>query len=147
MRSEARIAISYILYEESKTDFFKACNHWHNAGVDFIFTRVMDYGRNDDSVLQDTFGHGIVPGQYLSQPVCEVFSKLMAITVDGDVHFCCDINEATFLGNVFETELAELLCADKFRYTMAAFCGDFQAIPHYCKKCTMLGQHLRNIMY
>jgi len=141
LRVNTIIAISYILHEGSKSDFFKALNHWRNIGVDFVFTRTMigDNTQNVKKKIEKIDTKLIKKGL-----ICQTFMKLMQITIEGNVHICCVLNNDTIIGNVFEKPLEEIVNSNKFRKLIEAFYGKYNEIPKYCKRCPYLGVTLRD---
>jgi|GEM_PF-5669538 len=157
INKDALIRISYILTEDSKSDFFKSLSYYREIGVNHVQTRVLlnsehyyeQLEANDISFIKNSAQNKeettTIDKDYLSrlitfvkdkgESLCPFVGDSMQITSHGDLYACCERYDETFLGNVFTNSLVELVNSEKFEKLVGSLHGNYDEIPNGCRKC------------
>lgn len=137
--SPMNVMISTILHEGSKEDFAKSLNMWRNikGGVNMVLVRTMNGSTQVSSDSYEEYISNDLVSRDGFTPSCTIFGKSMQILANGDLYICCIVNEQTRLGNIFETNITEILNSEKFKKLVNAFHWQYRDVPEYCKRCAL----------
>ena len=131
-RHKTRIAVQYILINETKNDFFDYYDYWVNK-VDDIFISTLNFQNNE---IEGFKSHKSI--EHLKMRNCGSFSKDWTLDAKGRILPCCgDYSKSLVVGNIKKQLPEEIMKSDEYIKAKRALTqeSDFTSLPEICKSC------------